>query len=451
MPPFQFRSLLGLALVAAATSAGCQYSSQAQDSKKNSGRSAETPLRVDVVKPERHTVQRTVGEPGEIEAYETTPIYAKIAGYLQKVNVDIGYEVKKGQVLAELSVPEFEADLSEKRAAVVQAAARKAQAEAMVKVAEAAVSSAEARVTEVQAGIKRVDADLTRWQLEYRRVEQLFNERAQTGSLLDETHKTLLSAEAARDEVRAKVKSAEAALNEAHSGLEKARSDVVSAAASIEVAKSEASHAQAMLGYARIEAPFDGIITRRNVDTGHLTKPGTDAPPLFIAARSAVVTITVDIPETAAADIKPGDRALIKLQALKGRTVEGKVTRTAWALDPKSRTIRAEIDIPNPGFKLRPGLYAWATIVVEEHPNVLTLPTTAVVKDKDQSYCVVIVSGKAVRRRIEVGLNNGTRTEVVSGLESGESVVKANAASLTDGQPVEVLESANSPPPGAKP
>src|SRR6516165_1853512 len=127
MPPFQFRSLLGLALVAAATSAGCQYSSQAQDSKKNSGRSAETPTRVEVVKPERHTVQRTVGEPGEIEAYETTPIYAKIAGYLQKVNVDIGYEIKKGQVLAELYVPEFEADLSEKRSAVVQSVARKAQ------------------------------------------------------------------------------------------------------------------------------------------------------------------------------------------------------------------------------------------------------------------------------------------------------------------------------------
>jgi RND family efflux transporter MFP subunit len=451
MPPVQFRNPLGLALVVAATSAGCLYSSQAQDSKKNTGRSAETPLRVEVVKPERHTVQRTVGEPGEIEAYETTPIYAKIAGYLHKVNVDIGSEVKKGQVLAELFVPEFEADLTEKRAAVTQAVAKRAQAEAMVKVAEAAVSSAEARVTEVQAGIKRADSDLTRWQQEYHRVEQLFNERAQTGSLLDETHNKLQSAEAARDEVRAKIKSAEAALNEARSGLEKARSDVVSAAASIEVAKSEATHAQAMLGYARIEAPFDGIITRRNVDTGHLTKPGTDAPPLFIAARSAVVTITVDIPETAAADIKPGDRALIKLQAQKGRTVEGKVTRTAWALDPKTRTIRAEIDIPNPSFNLRPGLYVWATIVVEEHPNVLTLPTSAVVKDKDQSHCVVIADGKAARRRIEVGLNDGTRTEVISGLQGVESVVKANAASLRDGQPIDVLESANSLQSGAKP
>src|SRR5205814_7243151 len=139
---------------------------------------AEAVMRVEVVRPERHTVQRTVGEPGELEAYETTPIHAKIAGYVQNVSVDIGSEIKKGQVLAELWVPEIEADLQEKRAAVEQAVAKKAQAEAAVKVAQAAVTSAEARVTEAQAGVKRADADLTRWQLEDRRVQQLFNERA---------------------------------------------------------------------------------------------------------------------------------------------------------------------------------------------------------------------------------------------------------------------------------
>jgi RND family efflux transporter MFP subunit len=233
--------------------------------------------------------------------------------------------------------------------------------------------------------------------------------------------------------------------------LEKARTDVISASASIEVANSEVSHAQAMLGYTRIEAPFDGIITRRNVDTGHLTKPGTDTPPLFIAARSAVVTITVDIPELDAADIKPGERGFIKLQAMKGRIIEGKVTRTAWALDPKTRTIRAEIDLPNPGANLRPGLYVWATIVVDEHPNVLTLPTSAVVKDRDKYYCVAIVGGKVTRRRVEVGLSDGTRTEVVSGLEGGETIVKANAASLRDGEAVNAVDSANPPLSGAKP
>jgi RND family efflux transporter MFP subunit len=422
-----------VAAAAAAVAAGCE-----RPSEMKAGHSVQAVRRVEVVKPERHTVQRSVGEPGQLEAYELTPIHAKIAGYVQNVSVDIGSEIKKGQVLAELWVPEVEADLQEKRAAVEQAVARRAQAESAVKVAQATVASAEARVAEVQAGIKRANADLTRWQLKDRRVQRLFNDRAQTGTYLDETHNELQSAEAALDEVRAKVKSAEAALSEARSELDKARSDVVAVDASIDVARSEVRHAVAMLGYARIEAPFDGVITRRNVDTGHLTRPGSDAPPLFVAARTDLVTIAVDIPERYSTDANPGDRALIKLQAMKGRTVEGKVSRTAWALDPKSRTIRTEIDIPNPGGKLRPGLYAYATVIVEERKDVLTIPTTAVVQDQDQAFCIVVADGKAVRKLIQTGLSDGTRTEVVSGLDGSESVVKANATSLSDGQAVKV-------------
>jgi RND family efflux transporter MFP subunit len=448
MPRPRSRKAIRLALAAAvaAAAAGCERSSE-----KTAGRPTQSVMRVEVVWPERHTVRRTVGEPGQLEAYETTPIHAKIAGYVQRVGVDIGSEIKKGQVLAELWVPEMEADLAEKKAAVEQAVARRAQAEAAVTVAQSAVTSAEAAVAEVQAGVKRADADLSRWQQEYRRVEQLFNDRAQTGTYLDETRYKLRSAEAARDEIRAKVRSAEAALSEARSELDKARSDVLAASASIEVARSAAREAEAMLGYARIEAPFDGVITRRNVDTGHLTRPGSDAPALFVAARTDVVTITVDIPETYATDVNPGDGAIVKLQAMKGRTVEGKVTRTAWALDPKTRTIRTEIDIPNPGGKLRPGLYAYATVVVEEHPDVLTVPTTAIVQEKVRAFCVTVADGKAVRRPIETGLSDGTRTEVTSGLQGGEEVVKASAASIIDGQPVEVAKPEAQAAPTASP
>jgi RND family efflux transporter MFP subunit len=297
-------------------------------------------------------------------------------------------------------------------------------------------------VGEVEAGVKRADADLTRWQLEDQRVQQLFNERAQTGSLLDETHNKLRSAEAARDEVRAKVRSAQAALSEARSELEKARSDVVAASANIEVARSVARQAEAVLGYARIEAPFDGVITQRNVHTGHLTRPGSDAAPLFVAARSDILRIAVNIPETYSTDVNAGDPALIKLQAMKKQTIEGKVTRTAWALDPKTRTIRTEIDIPNPGGKLRPGLYAYATVIVEEHRDVLTIPATAVVQDQSRTFCVIVSQNKAMRRAIVIGLNDGTRAEVVTGLEGNELVVKANAASLSDGQAVEVQSEA---------
>jgi RND family efflux transporter MFP subunit len=388
-----------------------------------------------------------VGEPGELQAFETTAIHAKISGYVKSWTVNIGAAVKKGQVLAELSVPELEADVQQKKAAVEQAVAKHKLAEAAVRVAEANVKGAEAKLAEVRAGIKRADADLVRWQAEYRRVEQLFQEQAQTGSLLDETRNKLRAAEATREEVRAQVTTAEVAVAQAIAARDQAHAERGAAAAAIDVAKEDARRAEALLGYARIEAPFDGIVIQRNVNIGDLTQPGADQPPLFIVARSDIVTVWVAIPEVFAPAVNPGDRALVELQALKGHTIEGKVTRISWALDPKVRTLRVEIDIPNPDAKLQPGLYAYATVIAEEHPDVLTVPATAVVSEPGKDYCVAVVNGKAVRRPIRVGLSDGTWTEVISGLEGDEAVVKANAPSLTDGQAVELIPPA---PPQAK-
>src|SRR3954451_12403857 len=158
------RIKLAIAVFAAAVMPGGE-----RPLEQKAGHKAQAVMRVEVVKPERHTVQRTVGEPGQLQAFETTAIHAKIPGYVKQWTVNIGAEVKKGQVLAELWVPEVEADLQEKRAAVEQAEARRAQAEAAVKVAQAAVTSAEARVAEAMAGVQRADADRTRWQQEFRR------------------------------------------------------------------------------------------------------------------------------------------------------------------------------------------------------------------------------------------------------------------------------------------
>jgi multidrug efflux pump subunit AcrA (membrane-fusion protein) len=136
---------------------------------------------------------------------------------------------------------------------------------------------------------------------------------------------------------------------------------------------------------------------------------------------------------------------------MKGQTVAGKVTRTSWALEPRTRTLRVEIDIDNPGGTLRPGLYAYVTVVAEEHTDVRTVPATAVVREQDKSFCVAVVGGKAVRKPIQTGLSDGTWTEVVSGLDGSEKVVKAYATSLTDGQPVDVIEAVPAPAAGAKP
>jgi HlyD family secretion protein len=406
---------------------------------------------VEVVQPERRTIRRGVSEPGELEAFETTAIHAKIAGYVKNWTVNIGAMVKKGQTLAELSVPELDAELKQKQAAIEQAIAKQKQALAAVRVAEANVAGAEARLVDVRAGTRRVDADLARWQSEFHRVEQLHAARAQTGSLLDETRSKLRSAEAACEETAAQIKTAEVAVIQCQAALDSARSDVVAAAAAIDFARADAGTALARLAYTRIEAPFDGIVTQRNVNTGDLTQPGADKPPLFVVARSDIMTIRVNVPEAFAADVNPGDRATVRLQEMHGKIVEGKVSRVSWALDPKTRTIRLEIDIPNPGAKLLPGLYAYATVIAEEHSEVLTLPVTAVVSELGNVYCVVVMAGKATRRPIQLGLSDGTRTEVVSGLDGRENVVKSNSASLTDGQILEVVNSPNLPSPTAKP
>ncbi len=427
-------SLAVLATMAAAV-AGCERSPEPK-----AAHPPQAVMRIDVVRPERQTVRRSVGEPGQLVASEATPMFARIPGYVRAVSVDIGSQVKKGQVLAELRVPELEADARQKRAAIEQSLAKKAQAESAVRVAQSAIVGAEARRTAVRAGTGRAEAELARWQSEAGRVAQLVSDRAVSGSLLDETRSKLRSSESSRDEVQAQVLTAEAVVAEGRAALDQARSDVLAAAATVEVAREEALRAEALLAYAKIEAPFDGVVTHRDVDTGHLTRPGSDGAPLFVVARIDPVTIAVDVPESFATEVNPGDRASVRLQAMKGRIVEGRVTRTAWALDPKTRTIRAEIDLPNPGGLLRPGLYAYATVVVEEHPDVMTIPATAVIPEKDRASCFIVAGGKAVRRAIRTGLGDGKIIEVVSGLDGGEAVVKVGSPSLVDGQPVDPVE-----------
>ena len=396
--------------------------------------------RVEVVKPGRATIRRSTEEPGQIEAYEVTPIYSKVSGYVRKWNTDIGAKVVKGQVLAVLSVPELDAEAEQKMATVEETEAKLAQAKASEEVAQANLASAQAKLTEVQAGTKRADADLARWQSEFKRVEQLHNERALTGSLLDETRSKLRSSESSREEVYAQVKTAEVAVRQGQAMLDKARSDVTAAAATIKVARSDARRIQALREYATIVAPYDGVITHRHVDVGDLTEPGTQGQPLFIVARDDLVRITVSVPEMYATEVEAGDRVLVRLQALSGRDFEGKVTRTSWTLDVKNRTLRTEIDVPNPKGTLRPGLYAYATVVVEEHADALSVPTSALVRQDSKTYCVAVTDGRAVRKPVVVGLDDGTRAEILSGLQGNEAIVKAYASSLADGQSVAVIE-----------
>ena len=209
-----------------------------------------------MIRPERRAIRRSTQQPGQVEAYELTAIHAKVSGYVQKWNVDLGTKVTKGQVLAVLSVPELDAEAEQKKSVVEEAQAKLAQAKAAEEVAQANLAKRPRELEEVQAGIKRVDADLSRWQAEFKRIEQLFNDRRRPAVLLDETRSKMKSSESAQAEVNAQVHTADTAVRQSQAMLDLARANVFAATAGIKVARFDADHAQATRGYATIVAPL---------------------------------------------------------------------------------------------------------------------------------------------------------------------------------------------------
>jgi multidrug resistance efflux pump len=420
------RRLLVPALLLPLAAAGCGQ--QAGEKEKTGDKSAKEAARaVDVVRPERHTVRQQLGQPGHIEAFEETPLYARIPGYIRKVHVDIGDEIKGpagekragkaagqgGQLLAELSVPEMVADLEQKKALAVKAAEEIKQAEEIVKVAEAIYNSALSRVEEEKAGRLQAQAEYNRWDVEYRKAVELVDR----GNLDQQTRDVTLyqrdAAKAAAVKVEAKVQSAEAAVKESKARWEKAKMDVKVAQARHGAAEAERDVVAAMLGYAEIRAPYKGVVMVRNITTGDFVQPATagKGEPLFVVARTDRVRIFIEVPETEAVFIDKNASARIRVRGLKGEELQGKVVRTSWGVRGKERTLRTEIDLENRGGRLRDGMYAFA-ILTMEHKDVWTLPVRAVAVAEEQPFCVRVEGGKAVRTPVQLGLSDGKRVEV---------------------------------------
>ncbi len=446
------RQTAPLALLALlAVTAGCQQ----EPAPAAPADEAKTPT-VRVVRPEYRVLRRTVEQPGSIQAYEEAPLYAKVAGYARAVNVDIGQEVKaprpgeEAKPLAEIDAPEMVEELNQKKAMVRQGELEIEQAEKAHATAEANLAASKSLVVEAEAGQKRGRANYERWRSEAQRVAELVRNRVIDAQTRDETVNQFKAAEAARDEADARVVSAEAMARKAKAEVDKAAVDVKTARARLDVHKADVRRVEALVGYSRIWAPFDGIVTRRNVDTGHFVRPPTAdaARPLFVVARNDRVRVVVAVPETDAPLVKEGNKVHIRLPSAKGGAVDGTVARTAWALDTGSRTLRVEVDLPNPGGRLRPGTYVTAAIDTD-WPRALTLPATAVVKQGDAMVCYRVDNGKAVRTPVQVGHGDGKHVEVLRKQKAGsttawedwtgkEEVVAAPPKELADGQAVVV-------------
>jgi HlyD family secretion protein len=391
----------------------------------------------------KKNLKLTTTQPGRMVAFEETAMTSKLSGFVEAVLVDIGDTVKKDQVLMRLSIPEMADELRQKEAMLSQAEAEIQQAESGVRAAKAVLETAAAGVDEAGAGKSRVLAEVERAKSEHARIQKLAASGTVTNKLADEMLSQLRAAEAAGLEIDAKVKSAEAAQRQAAANIEKAQADVGAAQARRSVAQANLGHVRTMMGYLEIKSPFDGVVVQRAVDTGRFVQPAhSNALPLLVVAQTDKVRVCVEVPEMEASAIdagEKGDSALISIQSLGKKTIEGRVSRTAWGLDSSNRSLRVEIDVPNTDRFLRPGMYASVTITLDQRSDVMVLPLTAIIRKEEATGCCVVKDNKIEIRPIVLGLRSGPEVEILSGLQPGEVVVMARGEGLKDGQPVVVI------------
>ena len=288
--------------------------------------------------------------------------------------------------------------------------------------------------------------------------------------LLESTNQ-LKSSTAARDAAQATILKAEAEVLSRRPTLAKAKVDVAVAQADLAVATSDAKRLEAWVGYITLSAPYDGVIVARNANTGDFVLPAAgdptamsalptcrpgDAAPIYVVDRTDIVRIFVDIPEQDANYVHIGTKATVLAQAYRDEPIPATVTRTSWALNVKSRTLRAEIDLPNPGGRLLPGMYAYAKVIIER-PGVRALPLSALTYSGDKTYCWKYQDGHAVRTEIQTGVSDGEWIEVTNfrrlpavqrrgsldAVNGSEKVILGDLSILTDGTAVTVAPASN--------
>ncbi|HEV3007083.1 MAG TPA: efflux RND transporter periplasmic adaptor subunit, partial [Pirellulales bacterium] len=413
------------------------------------------PLRVQVTQPKTRDIVRVVGQPSFVESYERTSIYPKLSAFIKHWYVDIGDHVKKNQVLADLFVPEVEEDCRTKYEALELAEKRVRLADEKVKVADANVKVAAAHLDAAKEILDQYEAQVARWRVEVKRLTREVKLGHVDARVLHESEHQLASSSSARDAALAEIERADADLASKTATWEEERVAVEVAQADVEVARHEYLRVKALVDwYLMLYAPFDGVVFARNANKWDFVLPATGDPtadhfrdpqrspsgqaaPIYVVDRTDVVRVFVDIPEQDANFVRAGCKATVLAKSFLDEPVVGTVTRTSWALNVQSRTLRAEIDLPNTGSPIPdelpkstrealarvrvpdtdtqflPGMYAYGKVIIER-PHVRALPVAALSHDGDETFCWSLAEGKAVRTDIQTGVSDGEWIEVTN-------------------------------------
>ena len=388
-------------------------------------------------------IQRTSTQPATVHPYFRTEIRAKATGFVQDLKVDIGTPVTKGDVLAILAVPEMD-----KRKDVIEAKIRRFQAEELrfdsaIGLAKAEVESAEALVVEAEAQLGSIEASVSAAEAEFKRTEELVTNGSIEDRVLDEVRKKRDSQRALKQGTLSSIESARAQVVVAKAKLAAAEADVKAASANTQVTKSELEELAELINYATLNAPFDGIVTERNIEPGQLVSQDGhgSSNPLFVVSQVSKVRVRIPVPESDAPYVNPGDEITLTFPSFASESVTGTVSRTSGSLDPSTRTMIAECDVENANGKLIPGMFGHASIALTSKTMANTLPSRAIRFDESGNAYVYAVSdsGTVSIANIETGHDDGNTIEVVAGIDPGQQVIDAHIERFADGQKVRPL------------
>jgi len=320
---------------------------------------------------------------GSVQAFDQTPIYARTSGYVKQRLVDIGDHVRRGQLLALIEDP------------TTQQALRQAQA---------ALAQTQAALAQQQANQKLADLTSTRWQ-----------QLAKEGVVSQQDADTKL-----------------ADLNAANAAVNAARANIAAAEASVR-------SLQEQLAFSRVTAPFDGRILSRNVDTGSLITSGSQSSnfEMFTLGQPSRVRVFASVPQSQSADVLSGQHAAVTFRELPGSTFSGSIARTSQAIDPSTRTLLVEVDLPNPDGKILPGMYANVQFSVKSAAPPVILPANALIMRSAGPQAALLDSNNIVHLRpLTLGRDTGVSVEVLSGLAPGDTVVTSAGDRVLDGAQV---------------
>jgi len=352
--------------------------------------------RVEVTKVGRSTRQSGLQLPGNIQPITEAPILARADGYLERRLVDIGDRVRAGQTLAEIDAPELTDQVT--------------QAKATARQAQAALEQA---IANDQQG--KTDMELAR--ITAQRSAQLIGKGAI--SRQDD------------DQSQAQYQAKLAVLQSLEKAIDVQR-------ANVGAAESNVARLEKMQGYSVVQAPFDGVITLRNVDVGALVNAGSTL--LFRIAQTDTLRTYVNVPQTYADVIHPGQPAVLTVTNLPGRQFTGHVARSASALDPSSRTLLVEIQVPNAENALLPGMYAQVELSSVRADPPLVIPSDAMIVRADGPQVALVRADRTVHiQKIEVGRDYGDRIEVLNGLSEGDTIVSNPGDVALEGLKVQVI------------